>query len=515
MKIVTAAEMQDIDRRAIEEFGIPGIVLMENAGCGAADAIEIFAEESDIERILVIAGKGNNGGDGFVVARHLVNRGYDCSICLCAEASSVGGDAKVNLEAARKMGIEVFELGDDIAVLDGLFDEAELIVDALLGTGLVKEVSGPYAEIIERINFSDLPVAALDIPSGLDCSTGRPLGIAVEADMTVTFCLPKIGTVIHPGADYVGELLVADIGAPYQLLEDSSLKTEIVTSEEMAGILFLPREAESHKGSYGHVLLLAGSTGKTGAAVLAAQSALRSGSGLVTAAVPASLNSVLEEKLTEVMTEPLPEKEAGIFSLEALDKACSLLEGKSALVLGPGLGRSPATGEFICKLVSKLKVPTVIDADGLWHLAEKKELLKEASVPLILTPHPGEMAHLTGMSVQKVQEDRIGVARKFAEEHGCIVVLKGAGTVTATPEGEVYLNISGNPGMATAGTGDVLCGMIGSFLGQGLDPLEAAIAAVWLHGTAGDAAVEKKGEAGLIATDIIEMIPGAMEEYLI
>lgn len=509
MKVVSADEMREIDRRAIEEFGIPGIVLMENAGCGAADAIELFAEDSGIEKILIVAGRGNNGGDGFVLARHLVNMGYDCTICLCSEASSIKGDARVNLDTARKMGINILELGEDISALDALLEDSDLLVDALLGTGLSKEVSGLYCNIIEKMNFSGLPIVALDIPSGLDSSSGRPLGIAVEAEMTLTFCLPKTGTIIYPGADYTGELIVVDIGAPYQLLEDASLKTQIVSHEDIEGILF-PREAESHKGDYGHVLLIAGSTGKTGAAVLAAQSALRSGAGLLTAAVPASLNPVLEAKLTEAMTEPLPEKEAGFFSQEALDATCSIMEGKSVVALGPGLGRLASTGDFVRGLISKLEIPAVIDADALWHLAEAKNLIKESSVPLVLTPHPGEMARLAGISVQDVQADRIGTARRFAKEHACFVVLKGARTVTATPEGDVYLNTSGNPGMATAGTGDVLCGMLASFLGQGLDPVEAAIAAVWLHGAAGDKAAETKGEAGLIALDLIDTIPEVM-----
>ncbi len=512
MKVVAADEMREIDRRAMEEFGIPGAVLMENAGRGATDAIEEFISGEEIENILIVAGKGNNGGDGFVVARHLVNRGIECEVCLIGKKSNVKGDAKGNLDAALKMGIEITEMGDNASILDSFIKRSGLIVDAIFGTGLSKEVSGIYRGIIEAINFSSLPVVSLDIPSGLDSTTGRPLGLSVEADMTVTFCLPKVGLVLYPGADFVGELVLAGIGAPYELLESDELKTSLVLEENVEDVL-LPREADSHKGSYGHLLIVAGSTGKSGAAAIAADAALRSGSGLVTVAAPASINDILEVKLTEAMTEPLADGERGTLGAEAVERAFKLLEGKDALVLGPGISREAGTGEFVRKVAVNLDVPAVIDADGLWHLADDLEIIKKCKAPLILTPHPGEMAKLLGVSSKEVQEDRIGISRKFAEKYGCWLVLKGARTIIAAPDGNVYINTTGNPGMASGGTGDALSGMIGSFLGQGCTPPESALLGVYLHGYAGDLAAEEKGEASLIATDIIGKLPEVLKEF--
>ena len=511
MKVVTADEMREIDRRAIEEFGIPGVVLMENAGRGAAEVIEEIANEIEAGRILIIAGKGNNGGDGHVVARHLVNRGIDCEILLIGKVKDVKGDARINLDTAIKMGIEVREETSDISIVENYIALSDLVVDALLGTGLTKEVSGFYMQTIEAINAFELPVVSLDIPSGLDSTTGEPLGLAVEADVTVTFCLPKVGTILYPGADYAGELELVDIGAPYELLENRGKKTSLLLQADVEEIL-LPRDADSHKGTYGHLLLVAGSTGKSGAAVMAGRSAMRSGAGLVTVAGPSSINNVLETNLIEVMTEPLVDMDGGFLGSGAVKKVLSLLEGKSALVLGPGLSREEETGNFTRAILEKLAIPAVIDADALWHLSAHAEHIKKCKAPLILTPHPGEMATLLGISTKEVQQDRINVARTFSTNFDCYLVLKGARTIVATPEGDIFINMTGNPGMATAGTGDVLCGIMGSFLAQGYSTLESALAAVYIHGEAGDRVAEEKGDAGLIATDIIERLPEVFKE---
>ena len=511
MKVVSADEMREIDRRAIEEYGVPSIVLMENAGRAAADAIEGLCAEDKIDTVLVIAGKGNNGGDGFVVARHLVNRGLDCSILLIGEVSAAKGDARINLDIALKMGIEVREAQSNISLVEEEIRSAGLLVDALFGTGLSKKVEGFFAEVIDRINMSDSPIVSLDIPSGLDASTGRVLGTTVEADMTVTFCLPKIGSIIHPGVNYVGELILADIGAPIDLLEDRSLKTSLILQEDAAEVL-LPRDEESHKGSYGHLLVVAGSRGKTGAAVLAAEAAMRGGAGLVTLAAPASLNDILENKLTEVMTEPLPEEKDGFLGKGSAKKILSALEDKCTLLLGPGISRQDETGQMVRELLANLSIPAVIDADALWHLSGALELIRDSKAPLILTPHPGEMARLLGISAADVQADRIGISRKFATEYGCYLILKGTRTIIATPSGEIFINTTGNPGMASGGTGDVLAGLIGALLAQGCSPLESSIAGVYIHGLAGDMAAEEKGEAGLIAGDIIRKMPEVMKE---
>ncbi|MBE9502924.1 MAG: NAD(P)H-hydrate dehydratase [Proteobacteria bacterium] len=506
MKVVTADEMREIDSRTIEEFRIPGVVLMENAGRGAACAVEDYIADKDINKVLVVAGKGNNGGDGFVLARHLVNGGLDCEICLAGKESDVSGDARTNMDVASAMGITIHEMVENIASLEKAIHQSDLIVDALFGTGLNQPVKDFYRGIIDAVNFSELPVISLDIPSGLDSTTGRPLGAAIEADMTVTFCLPKIGSIIYPGADYVGELVLADIGAPYELLENDDLKTSLIMEEDMVDIL-LPREGDTHKGTYGHLLIVAGSTGKSGAAVMTARAAMRSGAGLVTVAAPSGINSILEMKLTEVMTEPLSGKDEAFLDSSVIEGVMALLDRKASIIIGPGLSRREETGKMVREVMSRLKIPALLDADALWHLSDEKDIIKKAASPLILTPHPGEMAQLLGISSKEVQEDRILVARKFATHYNCYLVLKGARTLVGTPDGEVFINQIGNPGMATAGTGDVLSGMIGSFLGQGYSPLEACLAGVYLHGQAGDLAANEKGEAGLIATDIIEKIP--------
>jgi len=511
MKVVSADEMREIDRRAIEEYGLPGVVLMENAGRSAADAIEGICMEKGVDTVLIIAGNGNNGGDGFVVARHLVNRGIDCTILLAGKMAGVKGDAKVNLDIAGKMGIEVRESLMDISLVEEEIRSAGLIVDAIFGTGLTKEVEGFHAEVIDAINMFDSPIVSLDIPSGLDASSGKVLGTTVEADMTVTFCLPKIGCIMHPGAGYVGDLIMADIGTPIDLLENRDLKTSLILEEDAAELL-LPRDEESHKGSYGHLLIVAGSRGKTGAAVLAADAAIRGGAGLVTLAAPASLNDILEIKLTEVMTEPVREEKDGFFAKGAAANILEKLEGKSALVLGPGISRHDETGQMLRQILEKLSLPAVIDADAIWHLSNSKELIKESKAPLILTPHPGEMARLLAISAADVQADRIGISRRFVAEYGCYLILKGARTIVAAPSGEIFINSSGNAGMASAGTGDVLSGLIGALLCQGCSPLESAIAGVWIHGTAGDKAAEEMGEAGLIASDIIRKMPEVMKD---
>ena len=508
LKVVTADEMREIDRAAIEDFGIPGVVLMENAGRGAAHEIENFILEHDLNKVLILAGKGNNGGDGFVAARHLVNIGIDCEVCLAGKKSDVKGDARGNLDIALQMGISIYEIVENISCLEKLLSVSDVIVDALLGTGLKQEVKAFSRGIIAAVNFSELPVISLDIPSGIDSTTGFPLGTAIEADMTVTFCLPKLGTILYPGADYSGELILADIGAPYELLRNEEIKTNIVTKESISK-MFLPRDANSHKGTYGHLLVVAGSAGKSGAAVMTAQAAMRSGTGLVTVAAPSAISDNLEVKLTEAMMEALS-CENGMLKESAAEEIINLLKNKSTAVIGPGLSRTTATGKVVKKVVRQLGTPAVIDADALWHLSDCRDLIKDRDEALILTPHPGEMAHLVGITTKEVQENRIAVARDFSVENSCYLVLKGARTIVATPDGEVYINTTGNPGMATGGTGDVLCGMIGAFLSQGYSSLDSSLMAVYLHGLAGDDAAQKKGEAGLIATDIINYIPSSI-----
>jgi len=512
MKVVTAREMQALDRRTIEDVGIPGVVLMENAGRKTAELIlEHFGPSP--KEVVVLAGRGNNGGDGFVVARYLKNWGWPVKVLLFAQRERVSGDARVNLEVWVKIGGELMEIKAeaDLDAAKGEMARAGLIVDALLGTGLNSEVRGLLRRAIEEVNALSKPVVAVDVPSGIDASTGRVLGVAVRADLTATFGLAKVGQVVHPGVDYVGRLEVIDISIPPEAVEEAGIRTYLLEPEELDLRPLSRRPRDTHKGTYGHLLLVVGSPGKTGAAAMASEAALRMGVGLATLACPASLNPIMEVKLTEAMTEPVPEDE-GTFSPRSLPRLMGLLEGKDALALGPGVGTREGTKEVVLELLRAAAVPVVVDADGINCLVGSLDVLKERRAPLVLTPHPGEMARLLGVTPREVQGDRIGVARRFAEGYGCVLVLKGARTVIASPEGLTFINPTGNPGMASGGTGDVLTGMIGALLAQGMEPLEAAKLAVYLHGLSGDLAAEEVGEVALVATDLLRCLPKAIKE---
>jgi NAD(P)H-hydrate epimerase len=506
--------MQNLDRRTINECGIPGIVLMENAGRGAAQAMAIHFPHLPAMRVAIVCGRGNNGGDGFVIARCLMARGTTVAVYLLSEADRVKGDAKVNLDAFIRSGGRVVQVSGSEQV-KGKREEIvahDLLVDAMFGTGLNSEISGFYAEVIDCLNGSGKPIVAVDIPSGLDPNTGRPLGACITATVTVTFGLPKLGQVIYPGLSHVGELDVIDIGIPASFVEEEGIKISIVKRKEIQAILACPRPPESHKGDYGHLIAIAGSVGKTGAAAMACESAMRVGAGLVTLGIPESLNTILETRLTETMTLPLPETGSQSFSLDALEPILSLTKGKSVAIIGPGISTTPETMDLIRTLVRSLPIPMVIDAEGITALSPPGEALREAKSPVILTPHPGEMARLLGISTNEVQENRLEVARKSSIDFGCHVVLKGARTVISTPAGEVFINPTGNPGMASGGMGDILTGMIGGFICQGLNPRDAAIAGTYVHGLAGDVAASKKGERSLIATDLIEAIPTLLRD---
>jgi ADP-dependent NAD(P)H-hydrate dehydratase / NAD(P)H-hydrate epimerase len=514
VKLVTAGQMQDLDRRTIQECGIPSIVLMENAGRGAAELLVRYFPEVRAGWVAVLAGSGNNGGDGFVIARHLKNWGVYTKVYLFSSLDDVKGDAGTNLQIWLAMGGELVEViyKGDFARIKKEFSGASLIVDAIFGTGLNSEVQGFLKDTISFINSLPQPVMAVDIPSGLDATGGKILGDAIRADLTTTFGLAKIGQVIEPGASYVGRLEVIDIGIPRHLIEEADIKTHLIDLDELDLAFLDPRPAQAHKGDYGHLFVLAGSPGKTGAAAMVCQGALRTGAGLVTLGIPASLNPILEAKLTEAMTEPLPDTGNGYLFADALGRIHELLEGKTALALGPGISTLPQVQETLAELIPSVAVPLVVDADGISAIAQRPEILKQCKGSVVLTPHPGEMARLAGITVQQVQDDRIGVAKACATSYNCIVVLKGNKTVIASPEEEVYINPTGNPGMASGGTGDVLTGMIGGLVAQGLPPLKAAQWGVFLHGLAGDMAAKELGEIPLIASDIIDYLPDALRE---
>jgi len=501
--------MQELDRKAIETYRIPGIVLMENAGRGAAEEILKAFPDLQKKKVAIVAGKGNNGGDGFVIARHLTNCGVPVKVFLLTEPKALRGDAETNYYIFHRMKGEILSVpsSKDYQKVKKDFERADLLIDAIFGTGLDAEVRGYYREVIDHLNTLHQPIAAIDIPSGLNADTGKPFGTAVRATLTLTFGLPKLGLLISPGVDYVGTLKVIDIGIPRNLVEEEKIQTYLLEREEIRKWLSVPRRPDTHKGDYGHLLVIAGSVGKTGAAAMVCEAALRMGAGLVTLAIPKSLNPIMEMKLTEVMTEPLPETPKQTLSLRAYSSILRLCENKRAVVIGPGLGTYKETQTLILKLVKALDIPLVLDADGLNALATQPKFLPATNRSLILTPHPGEMARLIRGTVKEIQENRIGVSRSFSQVNHVYLALKGYRTLIVTPRGETYINPTGNSGLATGGTGDVLSGMIGGLLCQGFDILPSLQASVFLHGLAGDEVARELGEKSLVATDLIKKIP--------
>ncbi len=513
MKLLTASEMRELDRRTIEEIGLPGVVLMENAGRGAAAALCFRFASLAPGPVLVLAGKGNNGGDGYVMARWLRQSGWQVQTVVLAAAGQITGDAAINLHALRQSGAAiVFAPDENILEQTLALQNPRLIVDALLGTGLASPVRGLYSRAIDWINAAGLPVLAVDIPSGIDATTGNILGHAVHADLTVTFDSLKVGHAVHPGARCAGELEVIDIGIPKDLMVGTGDRHHLVDFAE-ASVLISPRSVTGHKGSFGHLLVIAGSPGKTGAAAMAAEGGLRAGAGLVTVACPEAIQEALAIKLTEAMTVALPSCH-GVLGGAALPLLKDLSEGKRAVALGPGLGQDEATFALVRDFIPICCLPLVLDADALNALAGCPEILLGRTAVTVLTPHPGEMARLTGATIAEVEADRIGMARRFAEQFGVVLVLKGARTVTAFPDGRVRINGSGNSGMASGGMGDVLTGIIGALLAQGLSAEEATVFGVYLHGRAADRLLPSLGDAGMVATDLLRELPAARRELI-
>jgi NAD(P)H-hydrate epimerase len=507
MKIVTAAEMREIDRITSERFGVPSLTLMENAGTAVTEFV--LERYPQARRIGVICGKGNNGGDGFVAARKLREAGREVLVVLLADPAELRGDAAAMFARMGRAPLAVQSPEQLRAVQERLRDIA-LVVDAILGTGFRPPVSGLYAEAIAAINASDAPVVAVDIPSGADADVvGAQTGAVARADAIVTFTAPRPAHIF--GGLTRGPTVIAPIGSPEEAIV-SSLHLNLITPREVASLVG-PRPREANKGSFGHVLVVGGSVGKAGAAAMAGMSALRAGAGLSTVATPKSVLATVAGFHPEVMTEACEETDSGTISLRALEygRLDALVKGKTVLAIGPGISRHPETAEFVRTIVQKYAMPVVLDADGLNAFEGQASKLNGKGRTLVLTPHPGEMARVTGLAIPEVQRDRTGIARKFAGEHNLIVVLKGHRTLVAQPNGEVWVNPTGNPGMATGGTGDVLTGMLAGMMAQNpLRPIEAVTSAVYLHGLAGDVACEFTGEQSLVATDLIRALPEAM-----
>lgn len=505
MKVVSAEEMRSIDSRTIENYGIAGTVLMERAGHAVAAKVrDLFGRK----KVVVLSGGGNNGGDGIVAARHLYDWGWNVRVFLLLKEDRLSPDCIIQYRTARKTGVPI----EFRSRIDGADLHGAVVVDAILGTGINKPVGPPISDLIVFLNRSGAPVVSVDMPSGISSDTGEVMGEAVRAGWTVTFGLPKIGHFLYPGAEYTGILTVEDIGFPPELISSDTLKVETIGRERAASLIPI-RSNLSHKGDYGHILVIAGSRGKTGASLLTARACLRAGAGMVTIGVPSELADIFQSRVTEEMVMPLAGDGKGGIGADALDDILEFTSKKAdILAIGPGLGVTDDTERLVSGLVGMSAAPLVIDADGINALRGGRRILSHAKSPLILTPHPGEMSRLIGCRIE--ERDRIRLSSSFAKETGVYLVLKGLPSVVADPDGRVFINTTGNPGMATAGSGDVLTGIIAAQLGQGLHPRDAAVFGTYLHGFSGDIGASIKGHHSLIASDLIDSLPQAYSELL-
>lgn len=516
--VVTSAEMQACDRFAIQHLHIPGIVLMEHAGKGVVEVMTNYFGSLSGRSILILCGKGNNGGDGFVVGRHLANLGANVNLVLIGKISALKGDALTNCRIFKtlvhqnrtKQAIQFSEIQSVRKI--GSLPKSEIIVDALFGTGFKGEVQGIYKNIIAWINKSSAKTVSIDVPSGIDADDGSVKGVAVEADVTVTMGLKKVGLVAGDGKHYAGAVEVVDIGIPKNVFEKYSGKVRIIEREDVARILPV-RPVNANKYSVGKILVIAGSRGLTGAAAMTAVSAMRSGAGAVVLCTPSSVYPILSRKLTEVMVEPLPETPDGSLSMLAFGYLQKKASWADVVIIGPGLSKNPETQSLVRKLVGTIRKNLIIDADGLNAFSENKNSIRNhRSMNVIITPHAGELSRLINIPSSEIENQRVAISREVAKRFGLTLILKGAPTVTANEKGDVFINSTGNSGMATAGSGDVLTGCIGGLWGQGMERTDAARAGVYVHGLAGDFARKKLGTKGMMATDIQNFLPKALVE---
>jgi hydroxyethylthiazole kinase-like uncharacterized protein yjeF len=497
MKILDSGQMRNIDRRTTERFGVPSILLMENAAIAVVDAISEHYASAD--RIALFCGTGSNGGDGFAVARHLENRGVVPVVFIVGERERIAGDARTNLTICERLGVPIYDIVDVDRVSDAFAHaaDADAVVDAIFGTGLNRPPTGVQAEVIRAIAELRLPVVAIDLPSGANASSAQPFEPCIQAEVTVTFAAPKLCHVFDPAAGYCGEVIVADISIPDAAVDDERVTLSLITPREVQPFV-APRLAATHKGTYGHVAIVAGSPGRSGAAVLSARGAIHSGAGLVSVVTDEETAKLVNAGSIESMTY------AG---RDVLD----FIRNKDAVLVGPGLRDAEDEYARVRELVSAVEQPLVVDASGLNAFAARAVELNPRSRPRVITPHPGELARLLGRETKAINDDRISAAREAARICNCVVVLKGHQTLVADPEGNVAVNPTGNPGMATGGMGDVLAGIVVAFLARGIDPIDAARAAVYLHGFAGDILSSELGDIGLSAMDLAERLPLAIQ----
>jgi hydroxyethylthiazole kinase-like uncharacterized protein yjeF len=508
MRIVTNREMKEIDTWSMRTLGIPGTVLMENAGRGCVNVLEQYFSVENL-KVLIICGKGNNGGDGFVIARHLQNRGAVVKIILPGKGKELRGDALVNYKLAKKAQIDIHET-KSYASINTIFTNFQpgVIVDALFGTGCKGAPHGVYYKLIEMMNRSDSFIFSVDIPSGINGDNGHFEKTCVIADATATMCLPKRGNYLYPGRAFCGDIYTIDIGIPYHLIDEGYPR--VTTFEDIYRIMPL-RPPDGHKGTFGNVLIIAGARGFSGAAAMAALSALKLGAGLVRLAAPEGIMDALESKLLEVVKVPLPQTAEETISTAAIDVLTPLMKQSDVVVIGPGITTQSETASFVFKILPKVRVPLIIDADALNCIAHNIQFFKKIKTPFIITPHPGEFSRLTHLSPQHINDNRIDLAPKFSKEFGGVLLLKGAPTVIASPRAETYINPIGNSGLASAGSGDVLVGMIAGLCAQHVPLLDASRAGAFLHGLCAELAMDKNSEYSLIASDIIDYIPQSIQ----
>lgn len=532
MKLPTALEMQKLDRAATDDFNIPSIVLMENAGVGTVAMIERELGPCANTFALIFVGPGNNGGDGLVIGRHLHQRGCQPVFFFLVNPDTLKKDAAINLSIIKKLRLP-FHIADNkkrvetIPVLVQQFETRGLpcyvVIDAIFGIGLNRDVTDHFADTINLINkpgfAQKAPRVSVDTPSGIDSDTGKVLGTCICADYTATYCCAKPGHFTHGSSEWTGKLTIIDIGIPNEAIDRAGIVTELATIDTYRQLSrALRRQKSSHKGTHGHLLILAGSPGKTGAAILSAKGALRTGAGLVSLCVPQSLNPIYEASLIEAMTIPLPGS-SDTLSIEDWESISRAAVGKQVVVIGPGIGRDRLTAELVMRVYEEIKCPVIFDADALNIIADYRNDLHSPGGPRVFTPHPGELARLLQKEVADIQDNRIDAALLGSslfrnDVHETILVLKGAGTIIANGEGATFINTTGNPGMATGGMGDVLTGIIGALICQGFTPMNAAVAGVFLHGSAADLLYEERG-VGFSASEVADMIPRAAKKHLI
>ena len=513
MKILTGSQMKRFDQRAIEHFGIPSSVLMENAGRSIAEALVSHVGEIEDCSVLILCGKGHNGGDGLCAARHLLNMGVDVEVAFIGKLEDACDETSKQIIMLQGYDNEIFEASSEALIdeLQALINHADIVVDALLGIGVAGPVRGLYLPVIESLNDCNAMICALDIPSGVDADTGAIEGLAVQADITFTIELPKLGLLLHPGSEHAGDVLAVPIGYPDRLIEEFESKSELV--EE---IWLPPREQQSHKGTFGRVLIIGGSSGMSGAALMAAEASLRSGAGLVHVGFPQSLSPVFETAIWEAIKHPLSE-ESGALCEAAIDEILRIIDEQKidVMALGPGLSQNKTAQELVIQLIEKVAIPMVIDADGLNALSQTQsvDMLAKMSMPPVLTPHPGELSRLMSCSIEEIEADRVGKARQFAKEQNVTLVLKGVPTITALPDGSIFVNSTGNSGLATGGSGDVLTGLIAGMMAHGLENAHAAVTGVYLHGQVADNLVEKTGERAMLPRDLLQELPNVLKDY--